>query len=446
MSIHSNDRFTGLTKLGRLSKRAQAHPETVFNNVGHLLDEPLLKSTYHSLDKTKAVGIDGVTKGTYGKRLDENLKDLVYRLRRGKYRPQPSRLVSIPKEDGSSRPLAISCFEDKLVQSAIKQILTEIYEPLFLSSSYGYRPGKSCHDALRALTKHTYPCWDGAVVEIDIERYFNTIPHKELEGILRKKISDTRFLKLINKLAKAPIREDGRDIINTQGCPQGSILSPILSNIFLHEVIDDWFARISKDCFTGKAEEVRFADDMVFIFEHHREARRFFEVLPKRLARYGLKMQEKKSQLIESGQNAASRAFRQGRRLPTYKFLGFTVYWGKARNGKWWRLKYRSRRDRFQGKLKGLKDFLRKELTTKDTARTLRRVVRGVIGWMNYHAISDNEARVRNFLKASRWIIWRWVNRRGRKRPMNWTTFMAVLDRFNFPRKRKTISMFEKAC
>jgi RNA-directed DNA polymerase len=411
-----------------------------------MLDEDLLKSAYHALDKTKAVGVDGVTKGAYGSRFKENIKDLLDRLRRGTYRPQPSRRVQIPKEDGSTRPLAISCFEDKVVQSAVKEILTQIYEPIFHPSSYGYRPGRGCHDALRALMKHTYPCWNGAVVEIDIQQYFDTIPHKELQEILRKKITDDRFLRLIDKLAKAPIQEKGKSVANTEGCPQGSILSPILANIFLHEVIDDWFEKIKKTHFVGRAEEVRYADDMVFVFERYSEAKRFFEVLPKRLAKYGLKVQQKKSRLLRSGQNAAERARRQGKRLPTYKFLGFTVYWGKARNGKWWRMKYRSHPDRFRAKLKGLKRFLRKELTTADTTKTLETVVRGVVGWINYHAISDNEVRVRQFLRASRWITWRWINRRGRRRPMNWTNFMNVLERLNFPQRVKTTSMFEKAC
>ena len=435
MSIHSNDRNTGITKLRRLSERAKTHLETVFNNVGHIIDEELLETTYHQLSASKAVGVDGVTKEDYGKRWNENVKDLMNRIRRGKYRPQPSRLVKIPKEDGSSRPLAISCFEDKLVQSAISQILTQIYEPVFMSFSYGFRPGRGCHDALRALMDHTYPFKDGAVVEIDIQQYFNTIPHKELQEILKEKISDKRFLSLIDKLAKSPIREDGRDEINRQGCPQGSIISPILANIFLHKVVDEWFQEIKQTHFKGKAEEVRYADDMVFAFEHHYDAKRFFEVLPKRLARFGLTMHQKKSQLIQSGQNAAERAYRQGERLPTYKFLGFTVYWGIARNGKWWRMKFTSRRDRFSSKLKGLKEFLRDNLTTRDKTKTLRTVVRGVEGWLNYHAISDNDRRVRQFLRASRRLIWQWINRRGRKRPINWKRLMAILEAVKFPRK-----------
>ena len=442
MSIHSNDRVSGKTKLERLGKRAMCDKDTVFNNLGHLIDETLLIASYQELDRSKAVGIDGETKGTYGSKLYENIQSLIHRIHTGTYKPKPARIVEIPKEDGSTRPLVISCFEDKLVQSAVNKILTAIYEPVFLNCSYGFRPNKNCHDALRALTKHTYPFWDGAVVEIDIKKCFNTIPHKELHEILKKKISDSHFLKLISKLVNAPIIVNGEHVTNKNGCPQGSIISPILANIFLHEVIDLWFLETCDNHLTGAAKEVRYADDMVFAFQKYLDAKRFFKVLPKRLQKYGLKMHETKSNLIKSGQNAARAAYREGTRLPTYQFLGFTVYWGLARNQKWWRMKYTSRRDRLNAKLNGLSNFLRKELNSQDTVKTLNTVKRVMIGWLNYHSISDNERRVNGFIRSCRWIILKWINRRGRKRPMNWTTLLNLLDTLKFPRYWKTTSMF----
>jgi RNA-directed DNA polymerase len=443
MTVHSDRPKSGQTKLDRLSKRAMTHKETVFNNIGHIIDRELLKQAYHQLESKKAVGIDRVNKEAYGERLEENLTELERRIHEGSYRPKPARITEIPKEDGSTRPLVVSCFEDKLVQYAVSMILTQIYEPLFLPCSYGFRPGQSCHDALRALYKHAYPCWEGAVVEIDIRKYFNTIPHEELKQILRKKISDKRFLRLIDKLTTAPIVQKEKTIANTIGCPQGSILSPILANVYLHEVIDEWFDTIKQSHFTGKAEEIRYADDMVFVFQHHCEAQRFFEVLPKRLNKYGLEMHMDKSNLIRSGQNVAERTHKAGRRLPTYQFLGFTVYWGKARNGKWWRIKFTSRRDRFTTKLKGLKEFLRKQLNTSDTMGILRHVASVLRGWINYHAVSDNERRVEQFIRLSRQIIRKWTNRRGRKRPMNWENFNKLMEKVNLPRTWKTTSLFE---
>lgn len=442
MTVHSDRIKSGQTKLERLSKCATTHQETVFNNLGHIIDRELLNQAYQQLESKKAVGIDGVNKEAYGERLEENISDLLKRIHGSSYRPKPARVTEIPKEDGSTRPLVVSCFEDKLVQFAVSIILTQIYEPIFLPCSYGFRPGRSCHDALHALYKHTYPCWEGAVVEIDIRKYFNTIPHKELKEILRKKISDDRFLRLIDKLATAPIVQKGKTTANTIGCPQGSILSPILANIYLHEVIDVWFETIKQTHLKGKMEEIRYADDIVFVFQHHCEAQRFFEVLPKRLNKYGLEINMEKSNLIRSGQNVAERAHKAGRRLPTYQFLGFTVYWGKARNGRWWRMKVISRRDRFTAKLKGLKQFLRNQLNTSDTMGILRHVASVLKGWINYHAVSDNERRVGQFIHLCRQIIRKWINRRGRKRPMNWENFNKLMEKVYLPRSWKTTSLF----
>lgn len=195
----------------------------------------------------------------------------------------------------------------------------------------------------------------------------------------------------------------------------------------------------------GRTEVVRYADDMVFVFQRREEAIRFFKTLPKRLNKFGLEMHADKSRLIRSGQNAAARANRQGRRLPTYHFLGFTVYWGKARNGQWWRMKLTSRRDRFTNKLNGLKTYLREELTTRDSLSTLKRAVSVIRGWVNYHAVSDNERRVSQFLDMSKRIIRRWINRRGRKRPMNWDSCNKLLSKINFPADWKTTSLFSKS-
>lgn len=442
MSVHSYDRSTWPTKLERLSKRVERDKTTVFNNLGHIIDETLLLEMYQKLDGKKAIGMDGITKERYGRGLVANIASLVRRIRNGTYRPKPSRIVEIPKDDGGKRPLAIACFEDKLVQLAVSEILTRLYEPLFLPCSYGFRAGRNCHDALRALMKATKNNWEGAVVEIDICKYFTSIPHEELKAILRKKITDESFLRLIDKLATAPIQSNNVITMTARGCPQGSILSPILANIYLHEVIDAWFNDIRTTHFKGMAEEVRYVDDMVFAFQDYNDARRFFDVLPKRLGKYGLEMHEDKSRLIRSGQNVARQEHWNGRRLPTYDFLGFTVYWAKARNGKWWRMKYKSRRDRFSSKLKGLKEFLKTQITAKDTISVIERVAAAVRGWSNYHTISDNEKRAKKFIRICRRYIRNWINRRGRRRPMSWEKFNRLMDIVNFPERPKTISMF----
>lgn len=440
MTVHTAGGKQKTTKLECIGKRAIHRKDTVFNNIGYVLDLDLLRECYQELDGKKAIGIDGVTKEAYGKKLEDSLQDLLGKIRRHAYKPQASRIVEIPKEDGSTRPLAISCFEDKIVQLAVSKILTVIFEPQFLPVSYGYREGINGHEALRALMKYSNQFSSGATLEIDLRKYFNTIPHEKLLGILAEKISDKRFLKLVEKLMRAPVMTNGKAELNRLGCPQGSTASPILSNIYLHYVVDCWFSEISQSHLNGRAEMVRFADDMVFVFQRSEDAEKFYKVLPKRLEKYGLRLHEDKSSLLKSGKKEAEAAEKRGERLPTYKFLGFTCYWGRSRKG-WWRLKYKSRSDRFTGKLKGLREYLRISLN-QETKTTIERVKKIVVGWGNYHAISDNQRRVSSFILMSKRILFRWINRKGGKRKMNWTTFGKLLDEMKYPKNFKTTSIF----
>jgi group II intron reverse transcriptase/maturase len=440
MSVQSADGKQQKTKLERIGERAKHRKDTVFNNLGHVLDMDLLRECYHKLEWKKAIGIDGVSKATYGQRLEERLQDLLTRIRRNAYKPQASKLVEIPKEDGSSRPLAISCFEDKIVQQSVSKILTAIYEPLFLPCSYGYRERTNGHEALRALMKYSNQNPMGATLEIDLRKYFNSIPHENIMGLMSEKITDKRFLGLVEKLIRAPIMENGKEAINRVGCPQGSIVSPILSNIYLHYVADSWFEEIRKSHIKGRSNMVRFADDMVFVFQHKAEAEKFHRVLPKRLAKYGLTLHEEKSSLISTGSQVASEAAARGERPSTYKFLGFTCYWGKSRNG-WWRLKYKSRSDRFTAKLNGLRKYLRGN-QHQATHQTLKQVKRVVVGWINYHAISDNQRRVSSFILQSKRMLFNWVNRKGGNRKMHWKRFGELLKRMNYPERFKTTLMF----
>jgi len=440
MPVQTDDGQHQATKLECIGKRAKYRPDTVFNNIGHVIDLHLLRASYWQLDGKKAVGIDGETKETYGKKLEENLQDLLTRLRRNAYKPQAARMVEIPKEDGSTRPLAIACFEDKIVQQAVSQILTKVFEPQFLPCSYGYREGSSGHKALRALMKYSNQNLDGVTLEIDLRKYFNTIPHEQLLGILQEKISDKWFLKVVSKLIRTPVLANGKAELNKIGCPQGSIISPILSNIYLHHVIDSWFAETSNSHLKGRADMVRFADDMVFVFQIKEDADRFYRVLPKRLEKFGLKLHEDKSSMLRSGSKAAAEADKRGERIPTYNFLGFVCYWGKSRNGRW-RLKYKSRSDRFAGKLKGLRKYLKENLS-KETYTIFQQVKRMVLGWINYHAISDNQRRVSAFIQESKRALFSWINRKGGQRKTNWDWFGKLLKRIGYPQNFKTTSMF----
>jgi RNA-directed DNA polymerase len=267
------------------------------------------------------------------------------------------------------------------------------------------------------------------------------IPHEPLMNILKTKITDNRFLNLIETLITVPIQKDGQAVPTTRGCPQGSIISPILANIFLHHAIDVWFTEIKRSHLKGRAELIRYADDMVFVFESPQDAARVWKVLGKRLNKYGLEIHEDKSRILESGGLAAKRAEKTGKRMPTYQFLGFTCYWGKARKG-FWRLKFKSRADRFTRALKGVRTHLRNNLNTENVELTLKGVVRRVKGWVNYHAISDNQRRVSSFLFEVTKAIHKWFNRKGSGKSFKWSDLPHWLKQINFPMSYKTIPMW----
>jgi hypothetical protein len=283
---------------------------------------------------------------------------------------------------------------------------------------------------------------DGAVVEIDIRKYFNTIPHGPLFEFLEKKISDPRFLKLLDVLVKSPTLQDGQITENERGSPQGSILSPVLANIYLHHVIDEWFAAISESHLKGEAREIRYADDMVFVFQYASQAEKFYKVLGKRLRKYGLEMHEEKSHVIPSGSRAAARAHVAGKRIPVYKFVGFTCYWGLSLSGKFWRLKVKSRSDRKRAKLAGLRKYLKENRNTQNTPNLMARVKAVVRGWANYHAVSDNQRQVSSFIYESKHILFRWLNTRGGRKRWNWKRFVQLLERINYPTVPKLVSLY----
>ena len=440
MTVHRY-RESGITKLDRVRYCAIARPETVFDNLAHVITIELLHEAFVAISGSKAVGIDKVTKDWYKNFLDANIIKLHQGIRNGRYKPKPARIVQIPKEDGSTRPLAISCFEDKIVQWAVAKVLEAIFEPLFLTCSYGFRPEHNCHEALRALSRCAYNNNEGALIEIDFRKCFNRIPHNHMLSFLKRKIKDKRFLRLIVKLMTTPIVEDGMTKPSNLGCPQGSTISPLLCNIYLHYVVDEWFLEISKTHLTGKTDLIRYADDMVFVFEKREDAERVYRVLGKRLGKFGLEMHEEKSALLPFGRRTATQIAELNQKMPTFMFLGFTCYWGRARKG-FWRLKYKSRQDRFTATLKRLKTYLREHLNTEDEEGLIRSVIRRMKGWINYHAISDNGRRVRGFILNVKRTLFRWYNRRSQRKSMTWDKLNKRLEGMKFPSSFKTISMF----
>jgi group II intron reverse transcriptase/maturase len=403
--------------LDRLRQRAREHRNEKFSTLLHHIDVELLSKAYHWLKRDAAAGVDGVTWQTYGVDLQAKLVDLHGRVHRGAYRAQPSRRRMIPKPDGRERPLGIASLEDKIVQRATVEVLNAIFEPEFLGFSYGFRPGRSQHDALDALWVGIDTMSVSWILDADIRSYFDTVDHEKLMQFLEERIGDRRVIRLIRKWLKAGVLEDGVLTATEIGVPQGSVISPLLSNLYLHHVFDIWAHQWRQAPGRGRMIIVRYADDQVCGFEREADARAFLADLKVRMEIYGLSLHPEKTRLIEFGRSAAeSRASRGLGKPETFTFLGFTHICGKSRRGKFLLVR-KSRRDRMRNKLREVKDQLRRRINASipDLGRWLGQVVRG---YFAYHAIPGN-SRSLNAFRHFVTIAWlRTLKRRSQRARM----------------------------
>jgi len=305
------------TKLMSLTQRARREPKCKFVSLAHLLTEDFLKGCYWELKRDKASGVDGVTDKQYELRLEENIKDLVTRLKGKRYKPQPVRRVYIPKSDGSKRGLGIPTVEDKIVQMGIKKILEAIFEVEFLEVSYGFRPKRSCHDALEVIDKTIMTKPVNVIVDMDVEKFFDNIDRKWLMECLKQKIKDPSLLRLIVRFLKAGVMEEGKLIETGKGTPQGGVLSLILANIYLHYILDLWFEKRVKKELKGFARLIRYADDFIVCFERDKEAKEFGEALKQRLGKFGLRVAQGKSRIIEFGRDVWQKAKKEEKKVAT---------------------------------------------------------------------------------------------------------------------------------
>jgi len=408
-----------------------------FTALLHHVDEDCLREAFFNLKKTAAVGVDGVTWHEYERNLEAALADLHDRIHRGAYRARPSRRAWIPKPDGRQRPLGIASLEDKIVQQAVLWVLQSIYEQDFLGFSYGFRPGRSQHDALDALSVAISSKRVNWILDADIEGFFDAIDHEWLIKFLEHRIGDRRILRLIRKWLRAGVSEEGQWSKTTVGAPQGSVISPLLSNVFLHYVFDLWIEWWRKQRCHGDAVVVRYADDFVIGFENHGEATACLEELRKRFAKFGLKLHEGKTRLIEFGRYAVERRERRGEGRPeAFDFLGFTHKCAKTRKNGWFAIHRHSMAKRMRATLQAIKADLRKRMHRPlgETARWMRRVVQG---WLNYHAIPSNSHRIRRFVDEATRLWLHVLRRRSQRGRHRWTwAKMQRLARRHLPRPR----------
>lgn len=411
-----------LNRLDRISHRAEAYPEETFNNLFSLLNHELLWYAFRQLKRGKAPGVDGVTLEDYEANLRDNLQDLLSRLHRGAYRPQPSLRKLIPKGNGKTRPLGIACVEDKLVQRAIVMILERIYEVDFYDTSYGYRPGKSCHEALATLGGTIATRKVNWISDADVKGFFDNVCHKRLEELLRLRISDPKLLRLIRRFLNAGVMIDGRLEATEDGVPQGASLSPLLANVYLHYVLDEWFERDVKPRMKGEAYLIRFADDFICCFEREDDAVKYQTVLPKRLGRYSLEVAEDKTSLIRFGRFARRDCQRRGESAPkTFDFLGFTHYCGLSRAGRF-KLKRKTSGKKLRVKLREMRLWFHHQLSTAvgEMWPVLNAKLRG---HYQYYGINDNWPMLMAFRSKVRVMAKRHLSRRSQNSYVNWDDF-----------------------
>lgn len=427
-------------QLLKVMERAK-YPDYVFTTLAHYIDEEALTRSFHRLRKDAAAGVDGITKEEYGRDLERNIRELHERMKARRWRHKPIRRVYIPKDKGKTRPIGISAVEDKVVQGVLCELLEAIYEPHFKDFSYGFRKGRSAHDALRALHEVLHRGEGNFILELDVEAYFDSIDRKLLMEMLRERVAEFSFLRYIGKCLHVGILDGENYREPSEGTTQGSILSPVLGNVYLHHVLDVWFERDVIPRLGGKAKLIRYADDAVIAFEHEDDARRVMEVIGKRFERYGLKLHPEKTRVVRYERPKGGD--RGGKGPKTFDFLGFTHYWCQSRSGRWVsRLK--TRKARLRRFIMAVANFCRShrhdEVKEQHAALTRR-----VTGHLNYFAVNGNLPSLRHVVRACERIWHKWLSRRSQRARISWKRFASLLRDFPLPRPRIRVQIWQTA-
>ena len=438
--VHRNEESV-TTKLQRIAEKASKDKRCQFSSLFHLMNKALLLECFAQLKGKAASGIDNVTKEQYARNLDANLEDLVRRLHQMAYRPQPVLRVYIPKPGSNKqRPLGIPALEDKLVQAGLVKILQAIYEQDFIDDSYGFRPKRSCHDALRALSQTVEGEPIHYIVEADIKGFFDNVDQEQLITFISHRIADKRILRYIKRFLKAGISEDGQHRASEKGTVQGGVISPLLANIYLHYTLDLWFEKRIKLRCRGYARLIRYADDYVACFQSEQDAREFEAAMKARLEQYHLEVAPEKTKRFEFGMFAQSKAQARGERPATFDFLGFTHYCSRTRDGKRFRIKRKTISKRFTAKLVGYKAWLRANRTLP-TAEILKTTAAKLRGHYAYYGVTDNSRSINGFNYRVRQTLFKWLNRRGKRGCYTWEKFTKLLQLYPLPTPRLMVNL-----
>ena len=445
--MHRNSTIVS-TKQGRIAALAKQSPQMAFTSLAYLMDMDWMKEAYRRTRKDGAVGVDGVTAEEYERGLEDNLRRLLDRVKSGTYQAPPVRRVYISKSGSATetRPLGIPTLEDKVLQRAIVMLLEPIYEQDFLACSYGFRSGRSAHQALESFRNQLMDCRGGWVLEVDIQKFFDNLDHGHLRTFLRLRVRDGVLLRLIDKWLRAGVMEDGSVSYPEAGTPQGGVVSPALSNVFLHYVLDLWFEQEVKPRLRQRAFLIRYADDVVIGFRDQRDAQRVMDVLPKRFGKYGLTVHPTKTKLVPFCPPSSKTADQNGPgdgRPGTFDLLGFTHYWARSLRG-YWVIKQKTAASRFSRAVRSIDSWCRdhRHISIGEQQQKLNEKLRGHYA---YYGVTGNSGALSRFL----WEVerhWRkWLYRRNRNRSFNWTRFRRLLQRYPLARVRTVRSIYRHA-
>ena len=430
------------TKLERISQLSRDNPDMVFTSVYHLINKELLMQCHMEMDGKKAVGIDGVTKEDYGTNLDANLDNLVERLKKKAYVPKPARRVEIEKENGKMRPLSVYCYEDKLVQDALRRLLEAVFEPQFYDEMMGFRPNRGCHKAIRLLNGMLEQKPTNWVLDADVKSFFDRLDHEWIVKFVASRINDPNVLRLIRRMLKGGIMKDYAYEQTEEGSGQGSVCSPTLANIFMHYVLVWWFKEKVEKQTKGYCGLVNYADDFVACFQYKEEAMAFYERLKARMGYFGLEMEESKTRLIEFGRYAEQNRRKRGEGKPeTFTFLGFTHYCSRSRNGRF-RVKRKTSKKKFKKKCKELHMKIRSMRTWK-LADIFHKLNEILVGYYHYYGITDNYYCIYAMYDRVKCMLFYWLNRRSQRKSYTWKQFHDLLGSYQLARPKTYVSIYE---
>lgn len=428
------------TKLARIAEISKEKPKEVFTSIYHFLNKDLLMLCHKELDGKKATGLDGVTKAEYEENLEENIEQLERELQSMRYKPSPAKRVYIPKANGKMRGLAIAIYEDKIVQMALKKIIEAIYEPKLPNCMYGFRPNRSCHDALKRINQIIEGNRISYVVDADIKGYFDHIDWNWLIKCVEQHIKDPRIIRLIKRFLKAGIIEGTEYIEITEGTPQGSILSPILANIYMYYVLVLWFEKkIQKNC-QGESYIIVYADDFICCFQYQKEAELFMnKLLPERLKKFKLEVAKDKTRLISFGRFAKERS--KNGKVDTFDFLGFTHYCGKSKKG-YFRVKRKTSKKKLNKSIKEFKIWIRNNRNLRATT-IIKLLNIKLRGYYQYYGITDNGESLNKFLHVIKRTLWKWLNRRSQRRSYTSIEFAQLLKSYPLIRAKICVNIYD---